>query len=56
MHRNLTFGIDELFKWSVFIISYTNVLHDIFKRVFGKHTNSKYITKSPALDIRYLVD
>jgi len=53
---NLIFNIDELFKWSVLIISYTSTLHDIFKYVFGECTNSKYITKSLALDIRYFAD
>ena len=56
MCRNLTFGIDELFKWSVLIISYTSTLRDIFKCIFGKRINSEHTTKSLALDIRYLVD
>ena len=56
MCRNLTFGIDELFKQSVLTISYTSPLRDVFKRIFSKCINSKYITKSPALDIRYLAD
>ena len=34
MYKNLTFGIDKLFKWSVFIINYTGALRDIFKRIF----------------------
>ena len=50
------FNIDELFKWSVFTISYTGVLCDIFERVFNKRINSKYTTKSPALDIYYFAD
>ena len=56
MRRNLIFSIDELFKWSVFIISYTSTLRDIFKCAFGECINSKYITKSLVLDIRYFVD
>ena len=56
MYRNSTFSIDKLFKWSVLIISYTSPLRDIFKRIFSKRINSKYITKSLALDIRYLTD
>ena len=56
MCRNLTFSIDELFKWSVLIISYIGALRDIFKRIFGEYINNKYITKSLALDIRYLID
>jgi hypothetical protein len=56
MRGNLMFGIDELFKWSVLIISYTSVLRDIFKRIFSKRINSEYTTKSLALDIRYLVN
>ena len=56
MRRNLTFSIDELFKWSVLIISYTSPLRDIFKRIFSERINSEYITKSLALDIRYLTD
>ena len=56
MRGNSTFGIDKLFKWSVLTISYTGALRDIFKRIFGERINSKYITKSPALDIRYLTD
>ena len=56
MCRNLTFGIDELFKQSVLIISYTSPLCDIFKRIFSKRINSEYITKSLALDIYYLID
>ena len=50
------FNIDKLFKWSVFIISYTSALRDIFKRVFSECINSEYITKSLALDIRYFID
>ena len=53
---NSTFGMDELFKWSVLTISYTGALRDIFKRAFGERTNSEHTTKSPALDIRYLAD
>jgi hypothetical protein len=56
MYRNLTFSIDELFKWSVLIISYTSLLRDIFKRIFSERINSEYTTKSLALDIRYLID
>ena len=56
MRGNLTFGIDELFKWSVLIINYTSPLRDIFKCVFGECINSEYMTKSLVLDIRYLVD
>ena len=56
MRGNLIFSIDELFKQSVLIISYTSVLHDIFKRIFSEYINSKYITKSLALDIYYLAD
>jgi hypothetical protein len=56
MYRNLIFGIDKLFKWSVLIISYTSTLCDIFKHIFGECINSKYITKSLALDIRYLIN
>jgi hypothetical protein len=56
MCRNSTFSIDELFKWSVLIISYTSALRDIFKRIFSERINSKYTTKSPVLDIRYLAD
>jgi hypothetical protein len=52
----LTFGIDKLFKWSVLTISYTSPLRDIFKRIFSERINSEYITKSLALDIRYLID
>ena len=50
------FSIDELFKWSVLIISYTSPLRDIFKYIFGEYINSEYTTKSLALDIRYFVD
>ena len=50
------FSIDKLFKWSVLIISYTGALCNIFKCVFNKRINSKYITKSLALDIHYLTD
>ena len=50
------FGIDELFKQSILTISYTSALRDIFKRIFGERINSEHITKSPALDIRYLAD
>jgi hypothetical protein len=50
------FSIDELFKWSVLIISYTSALYDIFKCVFSERINSKYTTKSLALDICYLID
>ena len=32
------------------------MLRDIFKYIFGKRINSKYITKFLALDIRYLAD
>jgi hypothetical protein len=53
---NSTFGMDELFKWSVLTISYTGALRDIFERAFGERTNSEHTTKSPALDIRYLAD
>ena len=53
---NSTFGTDELFKWSVFIISYTGVFCDIFECAFGERTNSEHTTKSPVLDIRYLAD
>jgi len=56
MRGNLIFSIDKLFKWSVLIISYTSILCNIFKRVFGECINSEHITKSPALDIRYLTD
>jgi len=56
MCGNLTFSIDELFKWSVLIISYTGALRDIFKRIFGEYINSEHITKSPALNICYLTD
>ena len=56
MCGNLIFSIDKLFKWSVFIISYTNILYNIFKCVFGKYINSKYITKSLILDIYYFID
>ena len=56
MCGNLTFRMDELFKWSVFTINYTSMLYDIFKHAFGERINSKYITKSPALDIRYLAN
>jgi hypothetical protein len=56
MYRNSTFSTDELFKWSVLIISYTSILCDIFKYIFGEHINSKYIIKSLVLDIRYLTD
>ena len=56
MYKNLTFGIDKLFKWSVFIINYTGALRDIFKRIFGKCINSKYITKSLALNIHYFTN
>ena len=56
MYKNLIFGINKLFKWSIFIISYTGVLRDIFKYAFSEYINSKYITKSPVLDIRYFVD
>ena len=56
MYRNSTFSIDELFKQSVLIISYTSALRDNFKRIFGKRINSEHTTKSLALDIRYLAD
>ena len=56
MRRNSTFSINKLFKWSVLIINYTSPLRDIFERIFSKYINSKYITKSSVLDIRYLVD
>ena len=56
MRSNLIFSINKLLKQSIFIISYTNALYNIFKYIFSKCTNSKYITKSPALDIRYLVN
>jgi len=56
MCRNLIFSTDELFKWSVFIISYTSMLYDIFKYIFSERINSEYITKSLALDIYYFVD
>ena len=56
MHRNSTFGINKLFKQSILIISYTSILRDIFKCVFSKYINSKYTTKSLALDIHYLAD
>ena len=56
MCGNSMFGTDELFKWSVLIISYTGVLRDIFKCTFGERINSEYMTKSPALDIRYLAN
>ena len=56
MYRNSTFSIDELFKQSVLIISYTNALYNIFKRIFSKYINSEYITKSLVLDICYLID
>ena len=56
MCGNLTFSIDKLFKWSILTISYTSALRDIFKRIFSERINSEYITKSPALDIRYLID
>ena len=55
-HRNSTFSINKLFKWSVLTISYTSPLRDIFERIFGERTNSEHTTKSPALDIRYLAD
>jgi hypothetical protein len=50
------FGINELFKWSVLIISYTSPLYNIFKHIFSEYINSEYTTKSLALDIRYLID
>ena len=53
---NSTFSTDKLFKWSVFIISYTSTLYDIFKYTFGERINSKYTIKSPVLDIQYLAD
>ena len=56
MYKNLIFGINKLFKWSIFIISYTSVLHNIFKYAFGKCINSKYMTKSLVLNICYFVD
>ena len=56
MCRNLIFSMDELFKQSVLIISYTSALRDIFKCIFGERINSEYTTKSLALDIRYLAD
>ena len=56
MRGNSTFGIDELFKQSILIISYTSALRDIFKRIFSERINSEYTTKSLALDIRYLID
>ena len=56
MYRNSTFSIDKLFKQSVLTISYTSPLRNIFKRVFSERINSKYTTKSPALDICYLID
>jgi len=56
MCGNLTFGMDELFKWSVLTISYTGALRDIFERAFSERINSEYTTKSLALDIRYLAD
>ena len=56
MCRNLTFGIDKLFKWSVLTISYTSPLYNIFKYIFSECINSEYMTKSLALDIRYLTD
>ena len=56
MYRNLTFGINKLFKWSVLTISYTSALYNIFKRVFSERINSEYTTKSPALNIHYLAN
>ena len=56
MRRNLTFSIDELFKQSALIISYTSPLYNIFKYIFSEYINSEYITKSLALDIYYLID
>ena len=56
MCGNLIFSMDELFKQSVLIISYTSALYNIFKYIFSKCINSKYITKSLALDIHYLTD
>jgi hypothetical protein len=56
MYKNLTFGINKLFKWSIFIINYTGALYNIFKYIFSEYINSKYITKSPTLDIHYLIN
>ena len=48
--------MDALFKWSIFITSYTGLLCDEFEHAFGKKTNTSYIIKSPAADIQLLVD
>ena len=56
MYNNLMFSTDKLFKWSVFTISYTGTLCNIFKCAFGKCINSEHMTKSLVLDIHYLAD
>ena len=51
LYSNSTFRVDTLFKWSVFITSYTRPLRNKFKRAFNKKTNTFYIIKSPTIDI-----
>ena len=48
--------MDTLFKWSVFIISYTGLFYNEFGHAFGKKMNTFYIIKSPAVDIQLLID
>jgi len=53
---NSTFGIENLFKWSVLTTSYTASLKEKFECVFDESTKNSHTIKSPTADIQALVD